>query len=485
MDLHVDAWYRAFRTRNARFDGRLYSGCRTTGIFCRPICPVRTPRRENMLFYPSAAAALAAGFRPCLRCRPEVAPGIAPWRGTFNTVARALALIDGGALDVAGVDGLAGRLGVGERQLRRLFGEHLGASPVAVAQTRRVLLAIQLLRETDLSMANVALAAGFGSIRRFNEVFRQLFRRSPGSLRHLPGSVVPAASSNDLVIRLPYRPPYDWPAIAAFLQARAIPGVEDVSASQYVRTIEIDRVHGVVALEPTDRHALKVAIRFPRVASLPVIIERVRRIFDLAADPDGIDAHLAEDPALAPLVAARPGLRVPGAWDGFELAVRAVLGQQITVRAAVGLAGQLVHRYGEPLAESLRVATQLTHVFPRPERIATADLTTIGVPRPRARALSSLAAALAEDPHFLGAGRSLNEFVKRLASVPGIGRWTAQYIAMRELREPDAFPMGDIGLKRALARLDRRVATSRDMLDRSERWRPWRAYAAQHLWSWK
>jgi AraC family transcriptional regulator of adaptative response / DNA-3-methyladenine glycosylase II len=348
-----------------------------------------------------------------------------------------------------------------------------------------VLLAIQLLRETNLSMANVALAAGFRSIRRFNEVFTQLFRRSPGSLRHLPGSVVPGASPNDLVIRLPYRPPYDWPAIAAFLQARAIPGVEHVSGRQYLRTIEIDRVHGVVAVEPTDGHVLRVAIRCPRLVSLPVIIERVRRIFDLAADPAGIDAYLAEDPALASLVAERPGLRVPGAWDGFELAVRAVLGQHITVRAAVGLAGQLAHRYGEPLAESLRVGTPLTHVFPRPDRIATADLTPLGVPRARARALSALAAALVEDPHLLGAGRSLHECVERLVSLPGIGEWTAQYIAMRELREPDAFPVGDIGLKRALARLDGRVRTSRDMLDRAERWRPWRAYAAQHLWSWR
>jgi AraC family transcriptional regulator, regulatory protein of adaptative response / DNA-3-methyladenine glycosylase II len=483
MDLDVDAWYRAFRTRDARFDGRIYSGCRTTGIFCRPICPVRTPHRENMLFYPSAAAALAAGFRPCLRCRPEIAPGVAAWRGTSSTVARALALIDGGALDVGSVDGLAGRLGVGERQLRRLFAEHLGASPIAVAQTRRVMLAIQLLRETDLSMANVALAAGFGSVRRFNEVFTQLYRHSPGALRGRSGSAVPAASSNDLVIRLPRRSPYDWPAIVAFLQARAIPGVEYVSTSQYIRTIEINRVHGVIAVQPKDAH-LQATIRFSRLASLPVIIERVRRIFDLGADPDGIDAHLAEDPALAPLVAARPGLRVPGAWDGFELAVRAVLGQQITVSAAVGLAGQLVQRHGEPLAESLRVGTQLTHVFPLPERIATADLTTIGLPRARARALSSLAAALAEDPHLLGRGRSLHECVERLASLPGIGEWTAQYIAMRELREPDAFPVGDIGLKRALARLDGRSATSRDMLARAERWRPWRAYAAQHLWCW-
>jgi AraC family transcriptional regulator of adaptative response / DNA-3-methyladenine glycosylase II len=483
MDLDVDACYRAFRTRDARFDGRLYSGCRTTGIFCRPICPVRTPRRENMVFFPSAAAAQAAGFRPCLRCRPEVAPGVAAWRGTSNTVARALSLIEGGALDEVGVDGLAERVGVGERQLRRLFGEHLGASPLAVAQTRRVLLAVQLLRETDLSIANVALAAGFGSIRRFNEVFARVFRRSPGSLRHGRGSVGPAASSRNLVIRLPYRPPYDWPAIATFLQARAIPGIESVSARRYARTIEIDGVHGVVAVEPANGHAFQVAIRFPRLAALPMIIERVRRVFDLAADPEGIDSHLAEDPALAPLVALRPGLRVPGAWDSFELAVRAVLGQQITVRGAVTLAGQLVQRYGEPLSGKEYGEALLTHVFPRPERIASADLTQIGVPRARARALSAIADALAQDPHVLDGGRSLDECVRRLMRLPGIGEWTAQYIAMRELREPDAFPVGDIGLKRAFAHLDARVATARDMLNRAERWRPWRAYAAQHLWS--
>ena len=483
MDLDVDACYRAFRTRDARFDGRLYSGCRTTGIFCRPICPVRTPRRENMLFYVSAAAAQAAGFRPCLRCRPEIAPSLAAWRGTSNTVARALSLIESGALDDTGVDGLSERLGVGERQLRRLFREHLGASPVAVAQTRRVLLAVQLIRETDLSMANVALAAGFGSIRRFNEVFTQLFRRSPGALRNRRGSVVPVAASSDLVLRLPYRPPYDWTAIATFLQARAIPGVESVSAERYVRTIEIEGVHGVIAVERADGHALQVAIRFPRLATLPLIIERVRRLFDLAADPVGIDAHLAEDPTLSRLVAARPGLRVPGAWDGFELAVRAVLGQQIAVRAAVGLAERLVQRYGEPLSETLQGDTLLTHVFPRPERIASAHIASIGLPRARARALSSIAAAFAEDPHVLASGRNLHECVTQLARLPGVGQWTAHYIAMRELREPDAFPVGDIGLKRALARLARQPLTSRELLEKAERWRPWRAYAAQHLWA--
>jgi AraC family transcriptional regulator of adaptative response / DNA-3-methyladenine glycosylase II len=483
VDLDLDACYRAFRTRDARFDGRLFSGCRTTGIYCRPVCPVRTPRRENMSFYPSAAAAQAAGFRPCLRCRPETAPDVAAWRGTSNSVSRALSLIDGGALDEAGVDGLAGRLGLGERQLRRLFREHLGASPSAVAQTRRVLLAMQLIRDTRLSMADVALAAGFGSIRRFNEVFQQLFRRPPGALRQLGIAGIAPASSRDLIIRLPYRPPYDWAAVVAFLKARAIRGIEAVSSDRYVRTIAIEGVHGVVSVEPASGHALQAAIRFPRLAALPAIIDRLRRVFDLGADPEGIDAHLAEDPTLAPLVAARPGLRVPGAWDGFELAIRAILGQQITVRGAVGLAGRLTLGYGEPLAEAAGAEHGLAHVFPRPERLASADLVTLGIPRSRARALSALAAAVVDDPHVLGGGRSLTDCVKRLASLPGIGEWTAQYIAMRELREPDAFPVDDVALKRAIARIDGRMPTSRELLARAEAWRPWRAYAAQHLWS--
>jgi AraC family transcriptional regulator of adaptative response / DNA-3-methyladenine glycosylase II len=487
MDLDVDACYRAFRTRDARFDGRLFSGCRTTGVYCRPVCPARTPQRAHMLFYPTAAAAQEAGFRPCLRCRPETAPELAAWRGTSNTVSRALLLIEAGALDEAGLDDLAARLGIGDRHLRRLFLMHVGASPVAVAQTRRVLLAKQLIHETRLPMADVALASGFGSIRRFNEVFLRLYDRPPGDLRRSGANgAVPGSSpdrSRNLIIHLRYRPPYDWPAILSFLQARAIPGIEVVSGDRYMRTIEIERAQGVLAVEPAPGNALRVAIRFPRISALPAIIARVRRVFDLAADTEGISAHLAQDPALARLVAARPGLRVPGAWDGFELAIRALLGQQITVRAAVGLASRLVARFGEPLRSVRDEAEGLSHVFPRPERLASADMATLGMPRMRASALSSLAAAVADNPNVLGSGSSLDDCVRRLRALAGIGEWTAQYIAMRELREPDAFPVDDVGLKRAIASIEGRPLTSRELLARAEPWHPWRAYAAQHLWT--
>jgi AraC family transcriptional regulator, regulatory protein of adaptative response / DNA-3-methyladenine glycosylase II len=483
MDLDDDACYRAFRTRDARFDGRLFAGVRTTRTYCRPICPARLPRRENMTFYATAAAAQEAGFRPCLRCRPETAPELAAWRGTSNTVSRALTLIDAGALDEARIDRLAERLGVGERQLRRLFRQHLGASPVSVAQTRRVLLAKQLIHETSLSMAEVALASGFGSIRRFNEIFQRLFGRSPGALRRAPVGDVSSGAKGEVIIRLRYRPPYDWPAMAAFLKARAIPGVEVVSSDRYARTIEIEGVHGVVAVEPSSDDALRIAVRFSRLSALPTIIARLRRVFDLSADPQSINAQLAEDRLLAPLVAARPGLRVPGAWDGFELAVRAVLGQQITVAAAVGLAGKLVAQYGLPLSGTGLETERLTHVFPRAEHLASADLTVLGMPRMRAETLASLAAAVIEDPQILGTGRSLTECVTRLRALPGIGEWTAQYIAMREFREPDAFPAGDVGLLRALTNAEGERPTRRELLARAEGWRPWRAYAAQHLWA--
>jgi AraC family transcriptional regulator of adaptative response / DNA-3-methyladenine glycosylase II len=483
MDLDVDACYRAFRTRDPRFDGRLFGGVTTTRVYCRPICPAPMPKRENMTFYATAAAAQEAGFRPCLRCRPETAPEFAAWRGTSNTVSRALALIDRGALDEGGIDRLANRLGVGERQLRRLFRQHLGASPVSVAQTRRVLLAKQLIHETRLPMAEVALASGFGSIRRFNEIFQGLFGRPPGALRRATVADVSSRQNGEVSIRLGYRPPYDWATMVSFLEARAIPGVEVVSNDRYVRTIEIEGVNGVVAVEPAAGHTLRVAIRFPRVSALPTIIARVRRVFDLAADPQAVNGQLAADPVLAPLVAARPGLRVPGAWDGFELAVRAVLGQQITVAAAVGLAGRLVARCGRSLAGTGLETEKLTHVFPRPEHVAAADLTALGVPGMRAATLKSLAAAVVADPHVLGAGRPLTECVAQLRALPGIGEWTAQYIAMRELREPDAFPAGDIGLLRALADSEGKRPTSGELLDMAERWRPWRAYAAQHLWA--
>ena len=484
MDLDHDACYRALVTRDARFDGRLFVGVKTTGIYCRPICPARTPKQANVTFHASAAAAQEAGFRPCLRCRPEAAPDLAVWRGTSNTVARALALIELGALDGADVEALADRLGVGERQLRRLFAKHLGASPVAVAQTRRVLLAKQLIHETRLPMAEVALASGFGSIRRFNETFQQLFRRPPSALRRSGASDVSSGPAGEVSLLLRYRSPYDWPAMLAFLRMRAIPGVEVVGEDSYARTIEIDGVHGMLAIRPGEGNALRAVIRFPTLTALPTIIARLRRLFDLAADPEAIGAHLARDPALAPLVAARPGLRTPGAWHGFELAIRAVLGQQITVAAAIGLAGKLTAAYGEAFAAPHADFPGLTRVFPRPERLAQADLASLGLmPGARARALSSLAAAVVADPGIFSATRSLEDAIVQLKGLAGIGEWTAQYIAMRELREPDAFPAADIGLMRALEDETGRRPSPAELLARAEAWRPWRAYAAQHLWA--
>jgi AraC family transcriptional regulator of adaptative response / DNA-3-methyladenine glycosylase II len=479
-DLDHDACYRAVRQRDARFDGRFFAGVKTTGVYCRPVCPARTPLSKNVIFFPTAAAAQEAGFRPCLRCRPETAPDLGAWRGTSNTVSRALSLIELGALDEAEVDVLAGRLGVGERQLRRLFRQHLGASPVAVAQTRRVLLAKQLIHETRLPMAEIAFAAGFGSIRRFNETFRTLFGRPPIELRRAAGSDFPTGPAGEIVLLLRYQPPYDWGATIGFLQRRAIAGVEHVTPQRYARSVALDGLQGTVAVEPAGGNALRATVCFPKLSALPAIIARLRRVFDLGADPVAIARHLAKDPTLAPLVKARPGLRVPGAWDGFELAMRAVLGQQITVTAAARLAARLVAAHGERLSAA---PEHLTHIFPRAETIAAADLATLGMPRSRAAALSAVAAAAVADPHLFDANCGLDDAVRRLRAIRGVGEWTAQYIALRQLREPDAFPAADLGLIRAMAGREGRGSSSSELLDRADAWRPWRAYAAQHLWA--
>ena len=480
MDMDRTACYRAISTRDARFDGRLFVGVKTTGIYCRPICPARTPKFENTSFFPSAAAAQEAGFRPCLRCRPETSPDLAFWRGTTNTVSRALALIEAGGLDEADVERLAGRLGIGPRQLRRLFHQHVGASPIAVAQTRRVLLAKQLIHETSLPMAEVALASGFNSVRRFNETFVQMFGRPPATLRRIRDQTRREAGA--LSIRLAYRPPYDWDAMLSFLGARAIPGVEAISGNTYRRTIAIGGHSGVISVAPADKNRVNVSVRFPDMAALPQIIARVRRVFDLAADPDTIGAHLALDPVLAPLVKARPGLRVPGAWDGFELAVRAIFGQQITVPAATRLLGRLVEAYGGRLPARTGDDDGVSHLFPSPARLAKAGLATLGMPNARAMAVTSLAQAISADPAIFRRSASLEETIAKLRSLPGIGEWTAQYVAMRELREPDAFPAADIGLMRAMATADGRRPSPAELLARAEPWRPWRAYAALHLW---
>jgi AraC family transcriptional regulator of adaptative response / DNA-3-methyladenine glycosylase II len=485
MHLDREACYRALLTRDARFDGRFFTAVRTTGVYCRPICPARPPKLENIIFMPGAAAAQEAGFRPCLRCRPETSPDLAAWNGTSSTVSRALALIAAGALNEDDMDGLAARLGMGERQLRRLFQKHLGASPKAVAQTRRSLFAKRLITETRLPMTEVALAAGFGSVRRFNDTFQKLYGRAPTALRR--GEFTTTADSA-VTLTLPYKAPYDWTAMIGFLAPRAIPGVEHVQPDLYARTISLDGAQGMISVHRADSrrdvHALVAAIRFPVVTALPVIVERIRRIFDLGADPAIIAEHLSADPQLAPLVAARPGLRVPGAWDGFELAIRGILGQQISVAAATRLAGKLVAAYGIPLPSPDRPgAPPLRYAFPPPEGlVGTNPATTLGMPTARGRAILSVAVAAAADRRLFEPSQSLEDAIGRLRALPGIGEWTAEYIAMRALREPDAFPAADIGLLRASATADGRP-TPAELLVRAAAWRPWRAYAALHLWT--
>ena len=481
MDLDHDACYRAIELRDARFDGRFFVAVKTTGIYCRPVCPARTPRSENVTFYPTAAAAQEAGFRPCLRCRPETAPDMGAWRGTSNTVSRALALIELGALDEGDVDALAGRLGVGERQLRRLFAQHLGASPIAVAQTRRVLLAKQLIHETSLPMAEVAFASGFGSIRRFNETFLALFGRAPCTLRRGSAPEVPAGPGGEISLLLRYQPPYDWPGMLGFLRRRAVSGIERVSERCYSRTIELDGRQGMVSVRPEAGHALRARIRFPKLSALPGIIARLRRVFDLAADPLPIAAHLAKDPALAPLVAARPGLRVPGAWDGFELAIRAVLGQQITVAAAVRLAGTPGgHVRGAPGGAGSRADPRLPAAGGPGARGPDDASACRGAGRPRYPPWRPPSLA---DPDVLCASRGLDEAIRRLRVDPGSGRMDG---ALH--RPAPAAGAGRLSRRRrrarcALARLEGRRPSSRELVARAEAWRPWRAYAAQHLWA--
>ena len=477
-----DVCYRAIATRDIRFDGRLFIGVKTTGIYCRPICPARTPKRENVTFWPSAAAAQEAGFRPCLRCRPEISPDAAAWRGTSNTVSRALSLIAEGALDgdEASLTSLCERLGVGERQLRRLFDKHLGAPPIAVAQTRRVLFAKQLIQETRLPMAAVADASGFNSVRRFNDAFKKLYRRSPRELRRQTSA---PASMTTVTLRLGYRPPYDWDAILGFLNARSIAGVELIEKNSYRRTIEIDGAFGSVQVSPVKNH-LEATIRFPRVTALLAIVARLRRLFDLDADIQTIGAHLSGDSALAPLIARRPGLRTPGAWDGFELAVRAILGQQITVVGARQLAVKIVARAGTDIAPDVSGDERLARVFPSAARMAKTDLSTLGMPRARIGALVALAQAVAADPKLIEPAGSYEETIARLLALPGFGPWTAQYWALRALRDSDAFPAADVALLRSpLVSEDGKRPTPKALLARAESWRPWRAYAAQHLWT--
>lgn len=449
MNMDADACYRAVKTRDARFDGRFFTGVTSTGIFCRPICPAPTPRRANCTFFACAAAAQEAGFRPCLRCRPEIAPGLPAWNGTSTTISRALRLISDGALDEGSVEQLAERLGMGGRHLRRLFDEHLGASPISVAVSRRFLFAKKLLAETALPIADIAFAAGFSSIRRFNDAMQSAYGRTPRDLRGKAQQ-----PSGSIALTLPFRPPYHWPALIAFLGPRAIPGVEDITAERYRRWLP----GGSVEVRPTPGQPhLLATFELTDIRDLAHAAARLHRLFDTNAPIRDIEQHLSKSPRLRDTVARHSGLRVPGAWDAFELAVRAVLGQQVTVKGATTLAGRLVERFGTKTARG--------YLFPSPRALAAADPASIGLPRKRAEALRAVAQAFAS-AHAL-------ESVEELRQLPGIGEWTAQYIAMRAFSEPDAFPATDLGLIHA---------AGADVALQAEQWRPWRAYAAMHLW---
>jgi AraC family transcriptional regulator of adaptative response / DNA-3-methyladenine glycosylase II len=473
MDITPHICSQARVSRDARFDGRFFIGVKSTLIYCRPICPVRTVKEENARYFPTAAAAAEAGYRPCLRCRPESSPGTPAWLGTSTTVSRALRLISESALEDAGVNGLAARLGIGSRQLRRLFVQHLGASPIAVAKTRRLHFAKKLIDETNLPMGQIALASGFGSVRRFNAAFQQTYNRTPSQIRRFAHFSSPQPE-NEYLFRLHFRPPFHWNALLAFLNRRAIPGVEAIDSSCYRRTISLNGHSGSLNVTlAAHGSALEVRISFPEPRWLFLIVERLRRMFDLGADPAEIAAHLTGDPLLTNRIEAMPGVRVPGCWDGFELALRAILGQQISVTAASTLAGRLVQTFGTYIDAS----PPLTHLFPRAEVLAEADVASIGLPRKRAETIRALARAVCEGHIDFGSTANSKEFQSRLCELPGIGNWTAQYIAMRGLGDPDAFPAGDLGLLRAAS-----MTNERELTQRAESWRPWRAYAAMYLW---
>ncbi len=473
VELNREICRRARLARDARFDGKFFIAVRTTQIFCRPVCPARSPQELNVEYYPSAAAALQAGFRPCLRCRPE-SWGTPVWNGTSTTVARALRLIEEGALDGAGessgVDALAERLGMGSRHLRRLFIQHLGVAPIAVAQAQRLLSAKKLIDETTLPLTAIAIASRYGSIRRFNAAFRATYGRSPRDLRR---GTKRAAMSGPCTLQLRFRPPYDYDALLHFLARRAIAGVEYIHGNIYRRTFVLDGEPGWLEVQPHASHALTLRVESVGPAGLLRVAARVRRIFDLDADPLAINSSLKRDPLLAPLVKTRPGLRVAGAWDGFELGVRAILGQQVSVAGASTLTARLAARFGQPVPFQVE---GLEYIFPAADELVAADL-AIGIPAARAEAIREFARAVASEAIVFDGGQDAGKCIEQLCAIRGLGPWTAQYIAMRALSDPDACPSGDLALLRATG-----MKTTTELERHSERWRPWRAYAAMHLW---
>jgi AraC family transcriptional regulator, regulatory protein of adaptative response / DNA-3-methyladenine glycosylase II len=452
---------RARRSRDARFDGKFFIAVMTTRIYCRPVCPARTSKDCNVRYYATAAEAAQAGFRPCLRCRPEAAPGSPAWIGTSAVVRRALRLIQEGALNEGSVDQLAARLGIGCRHLSRLFAQHVGASPAAVAHTARLHFAKRLLDDTGMSITDIALASGFKSVRRFNDAFRSSYRRTPSDLRRHRSMGDCEGGSAEILLRLAYRPPYDWAHLIELLSWQAIPGVETVDPRGYMRAVQTTGGYAVLRVRPVpDEDALELRISGALPSDLMLLLASVRRMFDLAADPARIEFALGGDVLLRPLIARRPGLRIPGVWDPFECAVRAILLQQISDAESRVLLGRLVERLGKPIE---RTESGISRLFPTVDAIAEAHLDDIGLPAMRMAALRLLARGVKDGSIRFDA--SSEDVGQALGTLPGVGRWAAEYVALRGLGEPDGFPCEDSLLRQ-----------------HAERWRPFRGYAIFHLW---
>ena len=474
------ALYNALSARDPRFDGLFFVGVTSTGIYCRPICPARTPKAANCRFFGSAAAAEKESFRPCLRCRPELAPGAAPVddsRRIANAIARRIE--EGLSDDERDMESIAAQFELSSRQIRRIVHREFGVSPIELVQTRRLLLAKQLLTETSLPITEVAYASGFASLRRFHDAFGRRYGMPPARLRRdAAGAAGAAVAGETLKLRLGYRPPFDWDGLLSFLSARALKGVEAVTTTEYARTVRLaDHAGWIRVTNAPANRALVVEIAHSLTPALPALLGRLRHLFDLSARPDVIAAHLGQDPLLAPAVARHPGQRVPGAFDGFELALRAVLGQQISVKAATTLAGRVVDAFGD---EIVTPHADLSRHTPTPERIARAtadDVASLGLTRARAETVVTLAQAFAGGGLALEAGAEPDAAMRQLTALPGIGPWTASYVAMRALSWPDAFPKEDVALRNALGGV-----TPANAEARSQSWRPWRSYAVMHLW---
>jgi AraC family transcriptional regulator of adaptative response / DNA-3-methyladenine glycosylase II len=473
--LEHERCYRAVASRDARFDGWFFTGVRTTGIYCRPSCPARTPLAANVSFFATAAGAQAAGYRACRRCRPDAVPGSPDWDARADVVARAMRLIADGEVERSGVPGLATRLGYSERQLHRHLVGELGVGALALARAQRAQTARILLETTALPVADVAFAAGFASIRQFNDTIREVFAATPTDLRRRrPGA--DAGAPGELTVRLAARAPFDPAEVLLFLGAHAVPGLEEWDGTTFSRVLDLPHGPAVVHLSPAPGGAPAVTarLRLAQLRDLAAAVARCRRLLDLDADPAAVDDVLGTDPSLAAQVAEAPGRRVPASPDAAELAVRAVLGQQVSVAGARTLTARLLPLGGTPLPEPVGT---LTHAFPRPEALATADLSAVGLPGARRRTVGALASALAEGAVVLDPGADREEAARSLRAVPGIGPWTAALVGLRGLADPDVWLPGDLALRRSLATLgssDTEAAT---------RWRPWRSYAVMHLWA--